>query len=414
MLTHGFEQMLSEPTRSCSGTCIDHVFLRSFTDKYTCSCGTIDLNVSDHKLVTILLSGPSDLTPKPREDAQDTIRKINFDNLRRNLLEEGWVGVYTATNSSVMFQSFIDRLRTLVDKNTRVVSFSREYIPRNPWVSYDLCRELRIKNNIIALSRRRPGDLCLKRRAGRVARSVRHKITLAREEYFVQKFRESVGNPKKQWGTVNRILGKRRKDRQITELMIDDVIINDVGEIAESLNNFFVNVPVALSNQITRCVNPGAHLAENAVGSIFLSPVSGSEAVESYKYLGVTFDDKLAWREHVRDLSCRLMPIAQNSKRLRKSCPTSVLKAYYSACAESLLNYGISLWGGTCKATLDPIYRAQRYVIRSLTGKRRSDSLKVVWGEWKVLPVRYKFRIPEEYEAGERGESLLCALEGEG
>ncbi|GAB0098039.1 hypothetical protein DMENIID0001_137290 [Sergentomyia squamirostris] len=124
MLTHGFEQMLSEPTRSCSGTCIDHVFLRSFTDKYTCSCGTIDLNVSDHKLVTILLSGPSDLTPKPREDAQDTIRKINFDHLRRNLLEEGWVGVYTATNSSVMFQSFIDRLRTLVDKNTRVVSFS--------------------------------------------------------------------------------------------------------------------------------------------------------------------------------------------------------------------------------------------------------------------------------------------------
>ncbi|GAB0097168.1 hypothetical protein DMENIID0001_127770 [Sergentomyia squamirostris] len=279
--------MLSEPTRSCSGTCIDHVFLRSFTDKYTCSCGTIDLNVSDHKLVTILLSGPSDLTPKPREDAQDTIRKINFDHLRRDLLEEGWVGVYTATNSSVMFQSFIDRLRTLVDKNTRVVSFSREYIPRNPWVSYDLCRELRIKNNIIALSRRRPGDLCLKRRAGRVARSMRHKITLAREEYFVQKFRESVGNPKKQWGTVNRILGKRRKDRQITELMIDDVIINDVGEIAESLNDFFVNVPVALSNQITRYVNPGAHLAKNAVGSIFLSPVSGSERFVSMLLFGV-------------------------------------------------------------------------------------------------------------------------------
>ncbi|GAB0087896.1 hypothetical protein DMENIID0001_022550 [Sergentomyia squamirostris] len=114
-------------------------------------------------------------------------------------------------------------------------------------------------------------------------------------------------------------------------------------------------------------------------------------AVESCRYLGVTIDNKLSWKEHVQVLCNKLVPIAMNCRRLRKCCPPAILKAYYHACTESRLRYGLSLWGGAYENTFYPAYMAQRRILRSLTGKRKYDSLRSVWLEWNILPLRYRF-----------------------
>ncbi|GAB0091671.1 hypothetical protein DMENIID0001_065280 [Sergentomyia squamirostris] len=114
--------------------------------------------------------------------------------------------------------------------------------------------------------------------------------------------------------------------------------------------------------------------------------------VDEYKYLGVTIDSRLSWKEHVRSLCNKLIPIALNARRLRRVCPSNVLRAYYYACAESHLRYGLSLWGGCFASTLDPVYSAQRFILRSLTGKRKFDSLRTTWTEWRILPLKYRFR----------------------
>ena len=90
--------------------------------------------------------------------------------------------------------------------------------------------------------------------------------------------------------------------------------------------------------------------------------------VTDAKYLGVYLDQKLTWRVHIDKLSKKLASSIAVLKRISTYIPSDCRKSLYHTLFESHINYGISVWGKTCKRNIDTIFRLQKKCTRILFG----------------------------------------------
>lgn len=73
------------------------------------------------------------------------------------------------------------------------------------------------------------------------------------------------------------------------------------------------------------------------------------EAVSSYKYLGITIQDNLKWDKHVHIQCKRASARIYHLRKLREfRVNTCLQQLFYSATIESILFFGITVWGGSC------------------------------------------------------------------
>ena len=88
------------------------------------------------------------------------------------------------------------------------------------------------------------------------------------------------------------------------------------------------------------------------------------EAVSSIKFLGVTVDNKLSWRQHIDNI-CKI--ISRNIgiiNKLKFHFPPSSLLMLYSSLILPYLNYGILVWGNTHQTLLDRLLLLQKKSLR--------------------------------------------------
>ena len=82
--------------------------------------------------------------------------------------------------------------------------------------------------------------------------NVNSEVRLAEKKYFCDKINEcaQINNPRKSWSLINDLLGKKRKSNNITELYVNDAIISEDNLIAETFNDFFINIGSKLASEI--------------------------------------------------------------------------------------------------------------------------------------------------------------------
>lgn len=115
------------------------------------------------------------------------------------------------------------------------------------------------------------------------------------------------------------------------------------------------------------------------------------ERVDSIKYLGVTIDKNLNFKEHIRILSGRVRKLIYIFKNLRHIVEPYILKRIYYALCQSLLTYCISAWGGAPKTSLKSVEVAQRAILKVSTFKPILFSTALLYQECGVLTVRQLF-----------------------
>jgi len=74
------------------------------------------------------------------------------------------------------------------------------------------------------------------------------------------------------------------------------------------------------------------------------------EKVKKLKYLGLTFDEKLTWKEHSLKLQSKLRKLNYPFFHLKNYYNMKHLKKIYIPLYESVLSYGIIHWGGGLQA----------------------------------------------------------------
>ena len=71
------------------------------------------------------------------------------------------------------------------------------------------------------------------------------------------------------------------------------------------------------------------------------------ERVESYKYRGISFDDKLSWKCHVDPLVKKVHSRLYWFRKIRSfEVRDEILQMFYAATISGVLTFGVTYWGG--------------------------------------------------------------------
>ena len=76
---------------------------------------------------------------------------------------------------------------------------------------------------------------------------------------------------------------------------------------------------------------------------------------ESYKYLGIHFDQKLSWNTHILNISTKIAKACGMLTKLRHFVPIEILIDVFYALIHSYLRYGILVWGNASNSSLEPL-----------------------------------------------------------
>ncbi len=88
--------------------------------------------------------------------------------------------------------------------------------------------------------------------------------------------------------------------------------------------------------------------------------------VDQTKYLGLIVDRRLTWKEHIASVTRKLNPCIAMMYRLQNKVPISIKFTVYKALFESILQYGVSIWGNAAATHLNSIDSFQKRCLKVL------------------------------------------------
>ena len=91
------------------------------------------------------------------------------------------------------------------------------------------------------------------------------------------------------------------------------------------------------------------------------------QEVSTVKYLGVTFDSNLTWKNHVNELCLKLSKTVGIFSKLRYYLNVDILIMLYYSLIYPFLTHGIQVWGLTYPTYLKPVTTLQKRVVRIMT-----------------------------------------------
>ena len=134
-----------------------------------------------------------------------------------------------------------------------------------------------------------------------------------------------------------------------------------------------------------------------AVGSNFKIILNQQEIKrsQSVTYLGLCFDEKLTWTEHINKLSLQLAKYGAMLYQIRDFVNQHTLSMSYYAFVCSRVQYGISVWGTAAKTKLREIEIRLNNIVRTITWSKRFTHVTHLYKKLELLKLHdlYKLEI---------------------
>ena len=134
-------------------------------------------------------------------------------------------------------------------------------------------------------------------------------------------------------------------------------------------------------NILTDSESSGSRDVEKVKLSVKLDGVSLNR-VSSTKFLGVIIDENLTWKNHIDVISKTISRNIGMLTKLKHFVPENILYSLYCTLILPYINYGVLIWGNTCKTYLDKIFKLQKWAIRTISNSHyrshnRASVLKI-------------------------------------
>lgn len=160
----------------------------------------------------------------------------------------------------------------------------------------------------------------------------------------------------------------------------------DLGNLNKALTKlsqwFSVN-NLALNSKKTKCVYfASSNFRGERNVEIFLNNEK-LEIVDEALFLGLTIDSSLQWGPHINILSSRLSSAVFAIRKIRQLTDVQTAKIVYFAYFQSLMSYGILLWGSA--ADWKTIFILQKRAIRAIYKMKPRDSLRHLFKDIGIL-----------------------------
>ena len=119
-------------------------------------------------------------------------------------------------------------------------------------------------------------------------------------------------------------------------------------------------------NILTDSESSGSRDVEKVKLKVKLDDVSLNR-VSSTKFLGVIIDENLTWKNHIDAISKTISRNIGMLTKLKHFVPENILYSLYFTLILPCINYGVLIWGKTCKTYLDKIFKLQKWAIRTIS-----------------------------------------------
>lgn len=246
--SHGFVCTNTFATRPVTNNVLDHLVSR-VDDAHRVRNDTIFSEISDHLLIitTYKLGGAQEIRKLTKKIIDH--RRLNdaYAEFLNNLENVG--------SAEQRLSSMISSYNILLSRHTRTFTECVRLKKKCPWITYDLWKLIKLKNNYLQRVKRNPNDAHLKELLSHVAKKLHHAKKICKKTYYYNLL--SSCNHSKVWKTINAVFGRDKKDQNI-RLKLNGAIITDETKVCEVLNNFFTSIGKRLADKITwnTCVNP--------------------------------------------------------------------------------------------------------------------------------------------------------------
>ena len=210
-------------------------------------------------------------------------KQEDFERLKESLRTVDWSRVYNENDVTSCYDLFIDVLNEHINANvnTRLRSkLNRKKVPRLPWITQGLLRSINRKNNLFCKYKLDHKD-SLKNKYISYKNKLTTLLRLAKKKYYARQFELYKSDMKSTWKIINDVLNNHRKSIDINEIRCGDRLLNQPPDIAEAMNDYFVNIGPNLARNIPGTTTHFSDYLQNAnSASIFLTPTDENEVLD--------------------------------------------------------------------------------------------------------------------------------------
>ena len=129
----------------------------------------------------------------------------------------------------------------------------------------------------------------------------------------------------------------------------------------------------------------------NNIIRLYLNGVELTQ-VTSVKFLGVTMDERLSWKNHIQEIQSSLINYSGIFYKIRNKIPQNVLKNLYFATVYPKLLYAIEIYANTCPTYLTDLKIINNKLLRILQNKPKSTCIDDLYKTFNTLPVDKLFQ----------------------
>ena len=143
---------ISTPSRvtPLSKTLIDNIFSYDIEDGIILGNGNIVTTISDHYARFLLLQKLNNKNPTKSEIYHQDFKKLNKNNLERDLVNTNWDAVLEVNNSNVdkSFESFITTVNSIIAEHAplKKISVKERKLRAKPWIAKGILNSINNKN----------------------------------------------------------------------------------------------------------------------------------------------------------------------------------------------------------------------------------------------------------------------------
>ena len=280
--------LITHPTRisKTSQTLIDNIFSTIISDES--KTGNITTVISDHFCQFVSLP-ISEKTDNDKEQYGRNFRNLNKGQASQDINNINWAYFLELGKRSpnLSLEKYLTQMNSIIDKHLPLKKLSKQDILQRekPWMTKGLIKSIKVKN-VIHGKMRRAKDLNRKEDLFNKYKTYKNKITkltrLSKANHFNQFFIDNKANLLKVWQGVKSIINtKPSKNKQnITTLKINDKIISDKKNIAETMNKFFTDIPKKIESKIKQSKKDFRQYLGNPSPDIFILNQTNPKEVE--------------------------------------------------------------------------------------------------------------------------------------
>ena len=284
MFSNMFVPLINKPTRisKTSATIIDNIFTNSKDLKDSFS-GILYTDITDHFPIFYI-----DKCCQSEDVSYITRRSYstrNVEKFKNSLSSIVWDDIFTIDDPQIAYTSFFKKISDTYNKCFPLRKVKGTYYNKKPWLTENLKGSIKNKNKLYARYKKYPSYFNEKIYTD-YQKVLQKTLRFTEREYYDSKFSQYKNDLVKSWRVLKEVINRRKKSKMSSKFLINGKVVTDNNAIAESFNQFYVNIGTSLASKIpTTDADPIDYVKENVTRCIQVTPVNESEVIEILKKL---------------------------------------------------------------------------------------------------------------------------------